>query len=307
MSTAYGYGRISTDEEMQVYSPSVQRIIAREYFDRKLAPQGMQWGEMFFDSDISGGSPMLERQAGRALGLAVERGDHIIFPKLDRAFRSDTDGVIMAEVMRSRGVALHYLDMNIDTSTPEGQMQFHMLLMFAQYERQRISTRIRDAKRYRKQLELPTNGKAPLGWKVQGHKQNAVYVQDEDERRTCLYIVQLRDEERLSFQEIVTLLRQQGHVCKPRFDKRHQERSWKYNRVWAGYYAAKQDFPLKPVRHKEQFGARQRTSTAGVFHPVCGLYGIAEEKPTNGKQWQWYDKYPELREQKQAAKPAHSA
>ncbi len=59
--------------------------------------------------------------------------------------RSVVDGAGLMEAARREGWALHFADLDIDTSTPAGEMAANIIISGSQYERRLISQRTRDA------------------------------------------------------------------------------------------------------------------------------------------------------------------
>ena len=76
-------------------------------------------------------------RGGKAAGLLVA--------KMDRLSRSVVDGAGLMERAAREGWALHFADLDIDTSTPAGEMAANIIISGSQYERRLISQRTRDA------------------------------------------------------------------------------------------------------------------------------------------------------------------
>jgi len=76
-------------------------------------------------------------RGGRAGGLLVA--------KMDRLSRSVVDGAGLMERAAREGWALHFADLDIDTSTPAGEMAANIIISGSQYERRLMSQRTRDA------------------------------------------------------------------------------------------------------------------------------------------------------------------
>lgn len=74
----------------------------------------------------------------------LKPGDTLLVWDLDRAFRSTLDAILTAEKLRTRGVHLKIVKLNVDTTTPEGELFYTMLAAFAQYERRMLSRRTRE-------------------------------------------------------------------------------------------------------------------------------------------------------------------
>jgi DNA invertase Pin-like site-specific DNA recombinase len=63
--------------------------------------------------------------------------------KMDRLSRSVVDGAGLMERTGHEGWALHFADLDIDTSTPAGEMAANIAISGSQYERRLISQRTR--------------------------------------------------------------------------------------------------------------------------------------------------------------------
>lgn len=95
--------------------------------------------------------PFARRPSAGQIFKRAKRGDHLVIAKLDRGFRSTKDCLLTLEAFENRGVIVHLLDINVDTSTPMGKLLIGIMSAVAQWEAQRIGERIRDAFRARLQ------------------------------------------------------------------------------------------------------------------------------------------------------------
>ena len=143
MRIAYGYCRASTGRQHLTFD--VQKASITRYFQEKLEPEGWSFGGFFEDKATSGTKPLTEREQGRRLWVAAQTGDCVIWSKLDRAFRSVRDGATTLQLFKEKGVAIHSLDLALDTSTALGSFVMHLLVLLAELEREWISSRTRDA------------------------------------------------------------------------------------------------------------------------------------------------------------------
>lgn len=77
------------------------------------------------------------------MGL-LQPGDTFIVMDLDRAFRSSVDAMLTAAELRTRGIAFRILSLQVDTTTPEGELFYTLLAAFGQFERRIISRRTKE-------------------------------------------------------------------------------------------------------------------------------------------------------------------
>ena len=140
------YTRKSTEEglEKEFNSLDAQRE-SGELFVRSQAGEG--WTlvpDAYDDGGFTGGN--MERPALRRLLLDIEAGkvDAVVVYKVDRLSRSLLDFARMMQVFDSRKVSFVSVTQQFNTATSMGRLVLHVLLSFAQFEREIISERTRD-------------------------------------------------------------------------------------------------------------------------------------------------------------------
>ena len=74
----------------------------------------------------------------------LQPGDTLVVYKLDRLSRSLLDFTKLMEVFDARKVAFVSITQKFDTSSSMGRLMLHILLSFAQFEREMIAERTRD-------------------------------------------------------------------------------------------------------------------------------------------------------------------
>src|SRR5579872_3338840 len=140
------YTRKSTEEglEQEFNSLQAQRESAEAYIR---SPQLAGWvalANRYDDGGFSGAS--LERPAMTQLLRAIETGqiDCVVVNKVDRLTRSLLDFARLMSVFDSHGVSFVSVTQEFNTTTSLGRLTLHILLSFAQFEREIISERTRD-------------------------------------------------------------------------------------------------------------------------------------------------------------------
>lgn len=191
----YGYGRHSTIK--QEFTRAAQKAKVKEYWRRHLKRKGVRWGGFYYDKAVSAKVPFSERDAGRTVYAIARPQDYIVCSRLDRPFRSVSDGVTHIQALTDRKVRFISLDIQIDTGTPMGKFFITVLLAVAELERAFAAERTREIFRYRKKRGLPIGAHAPIGWKIigKGSRENngrseKRYVVDPREREYATGIFQ---------------------------------------------------------------------------------------------------------------------
>jgi DNA invertase Pin-like site-specific DNA recombinase len=124
-----GYMRVSTDGDRQVLDLQRDALLAAGVDPRHL-----------FEDRASGSR---DDRAGLAKALAFIRpGDCLAVWKLDRLGRSLPHLLATVTGLKDRGVAFRSLTEQIDTTTPQGELLFHIFGALAQCERALIRERV---------------------------------------------------------------------------------------------------------------------------------------------------------------------
>lgn len=189
--TVYGYCRISVDQRDSVSIESQEETI-RSYHQHRFPHLPLV---LIHDRGVSGATALLSRPQGQRLQQLAE-GDHLIVTKLDRAFRSVADGATVLSHLTRRQIGVHCLDVQVDTTSPTGRLMLHMLMAFAELERERISERRREACAYRRAQGAPMHcvSNPPMGWRVVGQGPGRHYIPDEEDREDCDFLRRMHDE-----------------------------------------------------------------------------------------------------------------
>jgi putative DNA-invertase from lambdoid prophage Rac len=194
--TFYCYCRISKRETVErSESLDTQADALRAYYEYRLQGRGFDLAEPTEDDGVSGKVPFANRPAGSRLSRELGRGDAIGFAKLDRGFRNTIDCLTTVEAWLARGVEVHILDVQLDTSTPVGKLVLHVMAAVAEFERARIAERNREAKS-RARSQGFHSGRPPYGFVLEGPRGKKRLVPDPYTRALGKQVVQWRLEGR---------------------------------------------------------------------------------------------------------------
>src|SRR6185312_7121497 len=160
----YAYTRVSTTRQAdEGESLDVQQRTVAGY----ALMHGLDVGKVFVERGVSGSKPLRDRPEGSALLAALQPGDTVITPKLDRMFRSALDALDVLAKLRERGISLHMIDLGGDvTGNGISKLVFTILSAVAEAERDRIRERVTQVKRDQRQRNRYLGGIVPFGFRV---------------------------------------------------------------------------------------------------------------------------------------------
>src|SRR5262245_28570824 len=120
-----GYARVSTDaQETHLQMDALQRAKCSRIYEEKA-------------SGAKADRPELMRLLDHA-----RKGDVVVVWKLDRLARSLRQLIDTTVLLQERGVELHSLTENINTTTPSGKLTFHLFAALAEFERDILRQRV---------------------------------------------------------------------------------------------------------------------------------------------------------------------
>ena len=166
------YTRKSTSAglEMEFNSLDAQRE-ASEGFIRSQAHLGWRLvPDAYDDGGFTGAN--LERPAFQRLLTDIDAGriDVVVVHRVDRLSRSLLDFSRVMDHLNQRGVAFVSITQNFNTATAMGRLTLHMLMSFAEFEREMISERTRDKIGASRRRGMWTGGRLPYGYGVRDKK-----------------------------------------------------------------------------------------------------------------------------------------
>jgi DNA invertase Pin-like site-specific DNA recombinase len=125
------------------------------------------------EAGVSGGVPFAQRPEGGKLWADLRKGDNLVVAKLDRFSRNLFDCLQTSQELQKRGVNLSLLDIGAsDPVTGNGQSKLFLAMLgaFAEFERDRISERIKATKQRQKARGEFSGGVARFGWRYDTDK-----------------------------------------------------------------------------------------------------------------------------------------
>lgn len=145
---SYGYVRVSSQDQYDNgQSLKAQQEIIQDWYNRHAAKEKWDGLRIYIDGGVSAFKKNLpDRPEGRRLLGALQKGDTVVFTKLDRAFRNIADGNQTLKWLQSKNMRAIFLDMGgtvIDITTPVGFISINSMLLGAQFESVQKSDRMR--------------------------------------------------------------------------------------------------------------------------------------------------------------------
>ena len=131
------YARVSTGQQTIDNQLRELQDLAKKF--------GWSVVKVYTDEGISGKKGRSQRPGYDALCSSVARReiDMVMAWSVDRLGRSLQDLVVFLADMHSCGVDIYLHQQGLDTSTPSGRAMFQMMGIFAEYEREIISERVK--------------------------------------------------------------------------------------------------------------------------------------------------------------------
>ena len=127
MGELVGYARVSTkDQNLDVQLEKLKKFGCEQIFSEKLS------------GTIQNRPKLIE-----CLNY-IRKGDTLVITKLDRMARSALHLGQIVDKLQSNNIDFVVIDQNIDTTTPQGKLMFHMLSAFAEFENNLRSERQRE-------------------------------------------------------------------------------------------------------------------------------------------------------------------
>ncbi|MBI2645629.1 MAG: recombinase family protein [Deltaproteobacteria bacterium] len=161
------YIRVSTEEQAENPEGSLksQEQRLREHVSRR--NESESWGEIkgvFIERGKSGKDTNRPELQKMLLGIKSSLFELVLMTEISRLSRSTRDFCNMFDLFRSHNCQILSLREQFDTTTAAGEMMMHMLMNFAQFERQQTAERVKANSRARAKRGLYNGGISPLGY-----------------------------------------------------------------------------------------------------------------------------------------------
>lgn len=145
----YGYARVSTKKQLEGNGLEVQ--------EKALLAAG---ANMVIKEQYTGTS--MQRPRLKALLECMKEGDTLMSAKLDRIARTAAEGATLIRNLQERGVAVHILNIGVLDSSTTGRLMTHVLLAFAEFERDLIIERTQAGREVARTHAGYREGRRPL-------------------------------------------------------------------------------------------------------------------------------------------------
>ena len=182
------YTRKSTEEglEQEFNSLHAQREAGQAYIASQRHAGWIPLAEHYDDGGFSGGSmhrPALQRLLA---DIAAGKIDCVLVHRVDRLSRSLLDFAKMMEILDKHQVAFVSITQQFNSATSMGRLVLHVLLSFAQFEREIISERTRDKIAAARRKGMWCGGMPVLGYDVDAHGKLLVNEREAEQVRNAL-------------------------------------------------------------------------------------------------------------------------
>lgn len=138
---ALGYLRVSTEKQASSGGGLAGQRTALE-----TEAQRRGWDLELVEEDEAASGKNVNPALTEALArLDAHQADVLVTHKVDRVSRSMKDFTALLDRAQRRGWSLVCLDLGVDTTTPTGELQAHIVGSMAHYERRLIGQRTKDA------------------------------------------------------------------------------------------------------------------------------------------------------------------
>jgi len=190
------YTRKSTEEglDQEFNSLQAQREAAQAYIASQQHAGWTQLPDRYDDGGYTGGNMDRPALAQLLRDIAAGRVNCVVVYKVDRLSRSLVDFAKMMELFEQHQVAFVSVTQQFNTATSMGRLVLHILLSFAQFEREIISERTRDKIAAVRRKGKWAGGMPLLGYDVEPRSSKLVVNATEARRVRAIFTLYLEHE-----------------------------------------------------------------------------------------------------------------
>ncbi len=161
------YCRVSTDKDTQQNSLDSQRKFFHEYIKRK---HDWELVEVYYDEGVSGTSTKHREGFNRMIDdVGAGRINLIITKEVSRFARNTVDTLSYTRSLKEKGVGVLFINDNINTLDPDGELRLTIMASIAQEESRKTSERVRWGQKRRMEQGV-VFGRDLLGYDVRDGK-----------------------------------------------------------------------------------------------------------------------------------------
>jgi site-specific DNA recombinase len=188
------YTRKSTEEglDQEFNSLDAQREAAQAYIASQQHAGWTLLPDRYDDGGFTGGNMDRPALAQLLRDIAAGRVDCVMVYKVDRLSRSLLDFAKMMETFEQHQVAFVSVTQQFNTATSMGRLVLHILLSFAQFEREIISERTRDKIAAARRKGKWAGGMPLLGYDVEPRGSKLVVNEAEAQRVLAIFTLYLQ-------------------------------------------------------------------------------------------------------------------
>lgn len=281
-ANVWGYGRVSPGgkevsierQKIMIDSWWESSTRQREYPDELFYynPE-TNW---FHDTFVSGVQEFCHEREGIQKILArLQEGDLLVVSFLDRLGRDSVDIQRFVHALQRNNVKFLSLDIPLDFDSASGRHMLSIMAATSAFENERRAERCINGLEKLKSDGARLGVFPPTGWKFAKKKvpnRKApinILVPDAVSRKLANKIVEIRENERLSWFHVSLRLRKEGvtHVLKSASGRSTRVVEWTDNTVSAWYAQAKKGFPKNRLKSTSQGIKEKRSSVATIVNP----------------------------------------
>ncbi len=215
---AIGYIRVSTSQQAKEgISLEAQRAKIKAYCELK----DIKLLDVICDAAKSGSKDNREGYQQILSKCKAKEIDAVIVYSLSRFTRSTKELIDFVDTfVMKKGVVLHSLSKNLDTSSPTGRFMLKVLGAMNELEREQIGERTKSALQYKRSQGFKTGGDIPFGFDL---TTEGILMENPNEQKAIKLIHELNRVKGYSLRKICVELERNGYKTKSGLTKWHPQ------------------------------------------------------------------------------------